>query len=546
MVAKRTQTAPSSRGDDGYAAPVDGERSARTTTRALRRSRRRHYLSESDWVDSLYKAYVTVIIAGLALFYLTVTLGNTKVATATLATIGQRGPGMLGFGIAVVVALGLRSGARGGPLAPEPADVMYLLLAPIPRATVLRAAAARQLRGVVLVPAIAGAVAGSVTAGRLGGDRAGWIAAGAVAAALVALTAWGAALFASGTRMSIRRANVVALVLIAWSLLDVVAERATAPTAQLGRIALLPLTWSRFAILGMVLALAVAAVGFTRVGNVALEPLRRRARLVGELRFAATLQDMRSVIVLHRELAQELPRSRPWWRPRARGTGAGRTGPCWQRDWRGLARWPVGRVVRVVLLTAAGGLACVGVWHGTDALIAVAGVAVFVAGIDAVEGLAQETDHPTRPQQYPIEWGDLVLSHLVAPTCLLAGVGVIGALVFGLVAGDASAFAVAGIVVVPAALAGAAGAAVSVVLGAPSPTMFLEFGFPEFMTLWLIVRQVLAPLVVVAAFAPVAVAHDAWARGDSAATAALTATVLPLAFVAAASVWLRSRRKVTG
>ncbi len=203
-------------------------------------------------------------------------------------------------------------------------------------------------------------------------------------------------------------------------------------------------------------------------------------------------------------------------------------------------------MIRVVLLMVVAGLACVGVWRGTDALVVVAGVAVFVAGIDAVEGLAQETDHPVRPQQYPVEWGDLVLSHLVAPTCVLAGLGVIAAVVFGAVTGGAATFAVAGIVLVPAALAGAAGAATSVVLGAPTPTMFLDFGFPEFATLWLIARQVLAPLVVVAAFVPVAVAHDAWARGDAASTAALTATVLPLAFVATAAIWLRSRRKVTG
>ena len=117
---------------------MDGDPSARATSRALRRSRRRHYLSEGDWVDSLYKAYITAIIAGLALFYLTIALGSATVGADTLATIQDRGAGVIGLGIAIVVALGLRSGARGGPLAPEPADVMYLLLAPVSRASVLR------------------------------------------------------------------------------------------------------------------------------------------------------------------------------------------------------------------------------------------------------------------------------------------------------------------------------------------------------------------------------------------------------------------------
>ena len=518
---------------------MDGDPSARATSRALRRSRRRHYLSEGDWVDSLYKAYITAIIAGLALFYLTIALGSATVGADTLATIQDRGAGVIGLGIAVVVALGLRSGARGGPLAPEPADVMYLLLAPVSRASVLRSAALRQLRGVVLVPALAGAVAGSIAADRLGGTRVEWIAAGATFGVLVALTAWGSALVGSGSRMSLHRANVVAAIVIAWSVIDVATTSATAPTAQIGRIALLPLTASAFALLGVLLAVGVATSGLVLVGGVSLEALRRRARLVGELRFAATLQDMRSVIVLHRELAQELPRSRPWVNVRSV-----RGGPCWQRDWRGLARWPAGRAVRVVILSAVAGLACVAVWNGTEAFVVVAGVAVFVAGIDAVEGLAQETDHPVRPEQYPIPWGDLILAHLVAPVCLLAVTGIVGLVVFGLVAGTASAFTVAAIVLLPAALAGTAGAATSVVLGAPTPTLFLDFGFPEFGTLWLILRQVLAPAVAIAAFVPVVVAHDAVVSGDSPSAAAMSAILLPLAFVGAASIFLRSRKAV--
>jgi hypothetical protein len=518
---------------------VDGEPSARATSRALRRSRRRHYLAEGDWVDSLYKAYITAIIAGLALFYLTVALGRAQVGAGTLATIQGRGAGIIGLGIAVVIALALRSGARGGPLAPEPADVMYLLLAPVSRAAVLRGAAMRQLRGVVLVPAIGGAVAGSVAADRLGGTRAEWIAAGAAFGVLVALTAWGAALVASGTRMDVRRANVVAAVVVGWSVLDVAATRATAPTAQLGRVALLPLTASAWAAVGLLVAVAAAGAGLALVGGVSLEALRRRARLVGELRFAATLQDMRSVIVLHRELAQELPRSRPWWNARS-----DRGGPCWQRDWRGLARWPAGRALRVVILAAVAGLACVGMWNGTEGFVVIAGVAVFIAGIDAVEGLAQETDHPVRPAQYPLPWGDLVLAHLVAPACLLALTGIVGLVVFGLVAGTATAFTVAAIVLLPAALAGATGAATSVVLGAPTPTLFLDFGFPEFATLWLILRQVLAPAVVVAAFVPVVVAHDALTSGDSPSGAAMSAILLPLVFIGAASIFLRSRKSV--
>jgi hypothetical protein len=249
---------------------------------------------------------------------------------------------------------------------------------------------------------------------------------------------------------------------------------------------------------------------------------------------------MRSVIVIHRELAQDLPRSKPRW-----NVTSARGGPAWQRDWRGIARWPVSRILRVVVLAAVAGLACAGAWQGTYALVALAGVAVFIMGVDAVEGLAQETDHRTLPEQYPVRWGDLVLSHLLAPAVLLAGLGLIGLLVFWLASGAAVTLVIAAIIEIPVALAGAVAGALSVVLGAPSPTLFLDFGFPEFTTLWLIIRQVLAPLVVVTAFVPAAMAaHASTTKDGSTVATALVAIVLPLTILGAASAWLRSRKAV--
>jgi hypothetical protein len=416
---------------------------------------------------------------------------------------------------------------------------MYLLLAPVRRDVVLRAAAYRQLRGVVLIPAIAGAVAGSVASASLGGTRVEWIAACCAFAVLTALAVWGGALVVSGTRTGTRIANAIGALLVAWSIVDVVTEHATSPTAQLGRIALLPLTSSPLAALGAVEALALVAVGLLVVGGVSLEALRRRAHLLGELRFAATLQDMRSVIVLHRELAQDLPRSRPWWNVRS-----GRFGACWQRDWRGIARWPVSRCVRVVALAAAAGLACAGMWNGTYVFVVLAGVFVFLVGADAVEGLAQETDHPVRPQQYPRVWGALAQEHLFAPATLLMGLGLIGLLAFWLASGSTTALAVGAIVLVPVALAGTIGAALSVVLGAPPPTLFLDIGFPEFTTLFLIIRQTVAPLVVIAAFAPAAFAYHAAATGKSATGTAFLALLIPLFVLTTAASYLRSRKAV--
>ena len=283
-----------------------------------------------------------------------------------------------------------------------------------------------------------------------------------------------------------RDANLIGGVLIVWATIDVVGEYASSPTAQIGRVALLPLTSSVFAVVGGLLALALVGVGLIRLGHTSLEPLRHRASLIGELRFAATLQDMRSVIVLHRELAQELPRSRPWWQRHS-----DRGGPCWQRDWRGLARWPISRIVRTVVLAVVVALAAAGLWHGIDAFVLLAGVVVFLIGVDAVEGLAQETDHAERPEQYPIVWGELVVAHLLAPAVILFALVTVAMLAAAALTGNVTDLVVGVITVVPAALAGVVAAGLSVVIGAPPPTLYLDIGFPEFTTLWLVLRQLL-------------------------------------------------------
>src|SRR5581483_5391666 len=135
-----------------------------------------------------------------------------------------------------------------------------------------------------------------------------------------------------------------------------------------------------------------------RIGDSSVEAAERRARLVGELRFAATLQDVRTVIVLHRQLAQQLPRSRPWFGSGERGGRRSQpvTGlrACWRRDWQGVARWPGNRLLRQLVLGLLAGTALAAAWNGTPALVLAAGIALFLAGLDATEGLAQETDHP--------------------------------------------------------------------------------------------------------------------------------------------------------
>ena len=145
-----------------------------------------------------------------------------------------------------------------------------------------------------------------------------------------------------------------------------------------------------------------------RVAGTSLEAAERRTALVGQLRFAVTLQDLRTVLVLRRQLAQERPRSRPW----IRGTTRPARWPIVRRGVRSVLRWPASRVVRVVGLSIAAGFALRGVWAGTTPLVVAAGLALWVAALDAVEPLGQEVDHPGRTDGFPIERGRLHVGHL--------------------------------------------------------------------------------------------------------------------------------------
>src|SRR5688500_10241303 len=112
--------------------------------RDLRRARRRRAYGDVDWVDALYKAYVTAIVSAIGASIASGYVGGEPVTPGQLATVTERGSALIGLVVAVALAAGLRSGGRGGPLALQPADVQLVLLAPLPRRLALRGPAARQ------------------------------------------------------------------------------------------------------------------------------------------------------------------------------------------------------------------------------------------------------------------------------------------------------------------------------------------------------------------------------------------------------------------
>jgi hypothetical protein len=513
----------------------------RRALHALHRQRLRRRIRQLDWIDALYKAYVTGILVLTVLFGAAALVGDRRLGPGALADLGADGPAVVGIAVALMVAFGLRSGSHGGPLAFEAADVAHVLLSPIDRGLVVRSAAYRQVRGVVAIAGVVGALGGLLVAQRVptahGADVVEWVVAGVAAGLLTAMLVWGAALVASGLRWGAVLASAVGALLVAWSLVDLAAGTLTSPASWVGAVALFPLDERAGVAIGVVAAVAVVVAGLRLAGGLSLEAALRRSGLVTALRFAATIQDLRVVILLHRQLAHEHARSRPWLRLRP-APPVGRA--CWRRDWQGILRWPPARVARVAVLGVVAGLAAAGTARGTTPLVVVAGLAAYVAGLDAIEGFAQEVDHPERALGIPMERGEVFVRHLVPAVGVLllaGGLGWLAAL------GVDPGYAGVGLVtLVAAATLSVACAALAVFLAAPEITAAIAVFHPGFG----MARQAVPPLLALVGFLPVLAARESAAdpRGGSPIGAAAGAALVAVAIAVGIGAFLRSRRTV--
>jgi hypothetical protein len=196
-----------------------------------------------------------------------------------------------------------------------------------------------------------------------------------------------------------------------------------------------------------------------------------------------------------------------------------------------------------VILGAAAGLALVGVWQGTTVLLPVAALALFVVGLDALEPLAQEIDHPDLPASVPRELGTIRLAHV--PVSLGAMlVAVVSGWGAALVVGPASVVVPVGAAMIaPATVLATAGAAVSIVMGPPSAS---DAGLTmpvEAAGIKMVLRVLWAPLLIVLGLTPVLAARSANTRATTPGAAALSAGVFPLLVGATALGWLRYREQ---
>ena len=504
----------------------------------LRRTRRHNRLSEVHWIDALYRVYMVGLAAVIFVMFAVSRLPNDRLSTAEAADFANQAPMWIGLGFAIAIGIGLRSGGRGGPLVLEAPVVMHELNAPVPRAEVVRAPAIKQLRFMAFGGAVMGAIIGEVAAHRLPVNPAAAIACCALAFALAGALSSATALAASGRRLKWWPANTLAALIIGWSVLDVLGKRTTSPFTMLADIALWPITFRIVGLVGVVLVAVVIWLGLSRIGDLSIEHALRRAGLVAQLRFAVTLQDVRTVVLLRRQLSQETPRIKPWIRI-GRAKRRSFIPVVWKRDWQSYLRFPLPRVLRMVLLGVIAGLSLGALWRGTIPAIIIAALALYLAAYDASEPTAQEVDHPTRWESYPEAPGAFLLQHLAAAfvlmvfVCVIAGASALVFVPFAVV------WKLMLIMFVPVALAATCSATISTAQGAPDVAGLAGLG-PDVMGWLMLARLVIPPAITVIALLPLLSAGSDPNAINT--TKVGNATVYALFAVGGAILYLRTRK----
>ena len=483
---------------------VPDQRTSKATLAELRTTRQRRRLGDTDWYDIAYRVYLFALVGLVLVVWVSDAIDGAIGDGVDTADLLEKGPSIIGLLVVAAFGLGMRSGADGGPVAIELADIRYVLAAPISRRAVMLRPVAQRLRAAAFAIGLGGAVLGQLIATDVEGSRTAWAAACGAFGAIVGVTFVATAVIAHTLRVPRWLATTLATVALVWQ--GAVAwgiwnDEATglarvAPGNPAGRLALWGISQRGIDVIAIVVAIAMTAAALALSGKLRVEALARRGELVSQLRFAATVQDLRTVVQLRRQLRSEVLRTRPWGQhhpparpaptetvrgrtPSATSTGsAGATGPSasivWRRDSRSLRRLPAARFVRIGLLAAIGGVGGALTVSSSPLFGLLLLGALFFAGLESLEPLSQEIDRPDITESFPIERGWIYAHHLVASAVLLAGVGLLGAATAVVVDSDVGLLAV--VMAIPMVWAGAMGPVVVTVLdapSAPSPTTLL-------------------------------------------------------------------------
>lgn len=508
--------------------------------RALRDARRRKRLVSLEWFELAYKVYVVALVAIVAVALLANVVGDARLNDAQVADVVRLTPAVIGTVMALALALGLRSGARGGPISVEQPDVQYLLLAPVSRRAVLSRPAVQQLRLATFAGAAVGAVGGQLLGRRLNRSLIPWTVTGAATGAMIGLALVTAALLAHVVHLRRWQATLAGAVLLGWQVAGIPNDWGVpGPLDTVGSLVLWPLRIHAVDLAGPALLLVLAAFALLGLERLSIDALSRRSALVSQLRFAVTMRDLRTVVLLRRQLSNEQHRVRPWFRtPRLVRK------PVTRRGVQSIARFPLSRIIRMVLLAGVTAAAQVAAFRGTTPMVVVSGLAAFVLGLECVEPFAQEIDRPERCDALPQERGWLLVRHLPVPAAVAALFGLIG--VAGIVAFHRTTMSwkLGLLLVLPVVWAGAAGAVLNVMSGLPEPAVTGAVNDvlpPEVAGMREVFRTVKPLAVAISGSLPVLAARSAVRHGHQPIPPALQAAVAVGLVIAAVAWWARKR-----
>ena len=510
--------------------------------RTLRKRRLGNRLANIDWFEAIYRAYITGLGGGALVLLASGYVRDEELTGLRLADALELGPRVLGLVVVAAVLSGLRSGAAGGPISVESGDVVHLMLAPLPRRMVLMRPALQRVRSLVFMGTVAGAIVGQFAARRLPEAIPPWAAAGAAFGATVALLWGGCALVAHSLRLSRTLASGIGLTLLGWQAFGA-ARGIPGPGDSGGRLAFWAVERSPADLVTSAVAVVLVVAGLAGLGRTSLEALQRRSGLISQLRFAATMQDLRTVVLLRRLLGQEHARLKPLIRLRPRQGGRQLVRATWRRGWHGLMRTPTSRLVRMAILAAGVGAGAAMAFRGTSPAIVLSGFCAFVFGLELLEPLSQELDQPDLHASLPVSPGALALSHLLAP--------LVAMIPFAVVTAAAAAMVGGGRLLVPFAilsypmLAGAmSGSAVSIGKTAPNevgPKNTESFVPPEMAGAVMAARLLRPPLMSVAAVSVVFLLRLADERSARLVPTAVVLFPVPLLLLVIAALVLVAR-----
>jgi len=513
--------------------------------RDMRGQRRRHRVEAIEWFEALYRVYLAAFMGGGAILFLSSVAGDEQITGQALRDVTAYTPHVVGLVAALVVFIGLRSGANGGPIAVEEAEVRHVLLSPIEHAAVLRHPAIQRLRTFAFAGAIAGGTANQLLGRRVtsaGTSLALWALYGAIAGALLASLFVVAALLIHALAIPRWATTSIGVCILAWQgVVTLTGSSIAGPFDFIGSISRWWLNGVHVPdIVAIVVVLLITAVAVSLTGRLSLEALSRRSSLVSQLKFAVTLQDIRTVVLLRRQLSQEHMRVKPW----VKVPSLLRRDIVVGRGFRSIAHFPLRRIIRMKLLTMSAAGALVLAYRGTTPAIVVAGLLLFVVGLDAVEPLSQEVDQPDRTDALPVERGLLMTKHLIVPAVVTLPFLIAGVFVAVVLEPAASTVGYAFLLGIPALLGGVAGASINAVKGAPDPvggaTEALALP-PEMSGIGNVIRAAWPPAVAIVSCAPVLALRFSVENNSQVFSNTLRATLGVFMFLTLIAGWVRQR-----